>query len=154
MVTVLSGWPPVFTMHQNSRSARDLEASGDYFSVYYSDFQLSWTLARYSIYKGSSKSFRTFIFSLEMVITWEVVIGHVWGCHVTVWQASWPCSLVQVMSFVFEILNKKSLKKVRKFFEEPSYIVTMIQAGPMKIYKNIPCLEFFFKIVHINWIDM
>ena len=34
-------------------------------------------------YKGSSKSFRTFIFSREMVRAGGVVIGRVWECHVT-----------------------------------------------------------------------
>ena len=35
------------------------------------------------IYEGSSKSFRTFIFSRETVRTGGVVIGRVWECHVT-----------------------------------------------------------------------
>ena len=34
-------------------------------------------------YEGSSKSFRTFIFSRETVRAGVVVIGHVWECHVT-----------------------------------------------------------------------
>ena len=34
-------------------------------------------------YEGSSKSFRTFIFSRETVRAGGVVIGRVWECHVT-----------------------------------------------------------------------
>ena len=34
-------------------------------------------------YEGSSKSFRTFIFSQETVRVGGVVIGRVWECHVT-----------------------------------------------------------------------
>ena len=35
------------------------------------------------MYEGSSKSFRTFIFSRETVRAGGVVIGRVWECHVT-----------------------------------------------------------------------
>jgi hypothetical protein len=35
------------------------------------------------VYEGTSKSFRTFIFSREMVRAGGAVIGRVWECHVT-----------------------------------------------------------------------